>query len=44
LEESDSNTKFFHKFVKHRKAINTIWELEGLNGIKIKFFRDLAEG
>jgi hypothetical protein len=44
LEEGDNNTKLFHKFVEHRKVLNTIWELEGPDGKKLKSFRDIVEG
>jgi hypothetical protein len=42
LELSNNNTKFLHSFANHRNNINTIWELQGQDGIKISGFKALA--
>jgi hypothetical protein len=42
LEEGDSNSNFVQNFMAHRKFINTIWDLDGLDGSKIRTFRELS--
>ena len=41
LEEGDRNTNFFHKFASHMKVVNTIWELDGLGGSKLRTSKEL---
>ena len=36
LEVGDKNTKFFHKFVEHRRNINSIWALKNKEGKIVK--------
>lgn len=35
VDEGDLNTKYFHCLVNQRRNINSIWELDGLDGAKI---------
>jgi hypothetical protein len=50
LQSGDKNTKYFHKFVEHKRLTNTIWVLTDLEGhnltsrvdlrsVYFKFFR-----
>jgi len=32
IREGDKKTKFFHKFVSHRRNVNTIWSLDDKKG------------
>jgi hypothetical protein len=52
LQSGDKNTKYFHKFVEHKRLTNTIWVLTDLEGhnltsrvdlrsVYFKFFRTM---
>jgi hypothetical protein len=43
LAKGDENTNFFHNYAKHRKNINTIWEMERHDHISVRRFRDFVE-
>ena len=38
----DDNTSFFHKFANHRKNINSIWKIEGDDGLSVEGFESIA--
>jgi hypothetical protein len=42
MKKSDENTKLFHHFFNHRKSVNTILQLEDIEGSKVSGFKDLV--
>ena len=39
----DDNTSFFHNFANHRKNINSIWKIEGDDGLSVEGFDSIAK-
>jgi hypothetical protein len=43
LQARDEKTKFFHRFVNHRKASNSNWSIERRDGTKATSFLEIVE-
>lgn len=41
LAAGDSNTRYFHNFANHRRIINSIWDLNSMNGTTLFSQADL---
>ena len=39
----DDNTSFFHNFTNHHKNINSIWNIEGDDGLSVEGFDAIAK-
>jgi len=43
IAKGDQNTKFFHRFVNHRKKLNSIWDIAAKDGLLIQGHKLIEE-